>query len=266
MKYSLKILFVIITAITFSSCDILDSDGSSISPLDSKINFKVIESYDNYETVSSPEIFVELISEKIYGCSNYGIVTNYKIGDKTIDINILGIDKPGVCLTALGPATGRIKLGELSGIYEIKIRGDGFADNYNLLISDSLIILDGKETPNTNPLIHFLYRYPKNSFAYLCGTTLSDTSICEGFIDTLGSVINITEFNFSDIAEIPYPSSSQGHYYDANAKYFYYESEEEFDKIKEVMKSYKQTYFPNDNGVGLTIINWMNKKIHSWLL
>jgi len=64
MKYSLKILFVIITAITFSSCDILDSDGSSISPLDSKINFKVIESYDNYETVSSPEIFVGLISEK----------------------------------------------------------------------------------------------------------------------------------------------------------------------------------------------------------
>ncbi|MCH9030066.1 MAG: hypothetical protein IH819_10745 [Bacteroidetes bacterium] len=266
MGYSLKYILIIIVVISFSSCDILDSENSTIFPLDSKVDFKVIESYDNYETVSTPKVFIELITEKIYGCFNYGIVTEYKIGDKTIDINIIGINKPGVCLTALGPAYARIKLGELSGVYEITIQGDEFNNNYNLLISDSLIILDGKETPNTKPLIHFLYRYPKNSFAYLCGTTLSDTTICEGFIDTLKSVINITEFNFSDIAEIPYPSSSQGHYYDANAKYFYYESEEEFDKIQEVMKSYKQTYFPNDDGVGLTIINWMNKKFHSSLL
>ena len=53
---------------------------------------------------------------------------------------------------------------------------------------------------------------------------------------------------------------------DKNKAFVYYESEEEFDKIQEVMKSYKQTYFPNDDGVGLTIINWMNKKFHSSLL
>ena len=259
-------LILVLNFLFFSSCDILDSENSTISPLDSKVDFKVIESYDNYETVSTPKVFIELITEKIYGCINYGIVTDFKIGDKTIDINIIGIDKPGACLTALGPAYARIKLGQLSGVYEIKIQGNEFVNKYNLLISDSLIILDGKETSHTKPLIHFLYRYPKDSFAYLCGTTLSDTTICEGFIDTLRSVINITEFNFSDIAEIPYPSSSQGHHYDANARYFYYESEEEFDKIQEVMKSYKQTYFPNDDGVGLTIINWMNKKFHSSLL
>jgi len=93
---------------------------------------------------------------------------------------------------------------------------------------------------------------------------LSDSSLCGIFIDTLKSVITLSEFNFSDFAKIPYPTSSQGHYYDANARYFYYESEEEFDKIQEVMKSYKQTYFPNDDGVGLTIMSWMNKKFHSW--
>ncbi|MCJ7554776.1 MAG: hypothetical protein MUO34_12935 [Ignavibacteriaceae bacterium] len=266
MRKVIRNLILILNFLFFTSCDILESDSSSLSPLDSKIDFKVIESYDNYETISTPKFFMELISEKIYGCCNYGIATDYKIGDKTIDINILGIDKPGVCLTALGPANGRIKLGELSGVYEITIKGEGFVNKYNLLISDSLIILDGKETPHTKPLIYFLYRYPKNSFAYLCGTTLSDTSICGGFIDTLKSVIDITEFYFSDIAEIPYPSSSQGHYYDAKARYFYYKTEEEFDKIQEVMKSYKQTYFPNDNGVGLSIVNWINKKFYSWLL
>jgi len=265
MINSLKCLSIIIVVILFSSCDNLASDNSTISPLDSKIGFKVIESYD-FETVSTPIVFIELKSEKIYSCYNYRIVTDYKIVFNTININIIGIDKPDICLPAFGPANGRIKLGKLFGVYEIKIHGVEFDNNYNLLISDSLIIIDGNETPYTNPLIHFLYRYPKNSFAYLCGTTLTDTTICKGFIDTLKSVINITEFSFSDIAEIPYPFSSQGHYYDANARYFYYENEEEFGKIQEVMKSYKKTHFPNDDGVGLTIINWMNKKFHSWLL
>ncbi|MCH8820182.1 MAG: hypothetical protein IIB03_07675, partial [Acidobacteria bacterium] len=73
------------------------------------------------------------------------------------------------------------------------------------------------------------------------------TTICEGFIDTLKSVINITEFNFSDIAEIPYPSSSQGHYYDANARYFYYESEEEFDKqAQEFYKAWQKLQAPQE--------------------
>jgi hypothetical protein len=259
-------LLVILISLTFSSCDILDSGSSSLSPLDTKIDFKVIESYDNYETVSTPKIFIELVSEKIYGCSNYGIVTSYKIYDKTIEVNILGISKPSICLTALGPATGSIKLGEISGISEIKFIGSGFEDKYNLLISDSLIILDGKETSNTKPLINFAYRYPKNSFVYLCGTTFADTSLCQNFIDTLKSVIDLTEFHFTDIAVIPYPESSQGHYYDAKARFFYYKNESDFDKIEEVMKSFKESYFPTNNGVGLSIINWMNKKIYSWLL
>ncbi|MEO8399246.1 MAG: hypothetical protein ABI550_05440 [Ignavibacteriaceae bacterium] len=265
MKNIFKYISIFVV-ILFSSCDILDDDSSSISPLDSKVNFKVVESYDNYETISTPQIFIELQTEKIYGCFNYSIRTNFKVVDKSIIIDIIGIYKPSVCLTTLGPANGSIKLGELSGIFEIKINNRQFNDKYNLLISDSLIILDGQETSNTKPLINFAYRYPKNSFAYLCGTTLSDTSICENFIDTLKSVINLTEFHFSDFAEIPYPKSSQGHYYEANARFFFYQTEENFGKIQEVMKSYKQSHFPTDNGIGLSIINWMNKKVYSWLL
>ena len=261
---SIYILFIILV-VSFSSCNLLVNNDNTISPLDSKIDFKILESYD-YGTISKPQIFVELRTEKIYGCANYGIITNNTIEDKIILIDIIGINKPGICATAFGPANGRIKLGDLSGIFEVEIRGNNFTDKYNLLISDSLIILDGKETPNTKPLISFLWRYPKNSFAYLCGTTLTDTTICKNFIDTLKNVINLTEFYFPDFGEIPYPKSSQGHYYEANARYFYYENEDEFGKIKEVMRAFKQSYFPTDNGVGLTIINWMNKKIYSWLL
>ena len=67
MKNIFRNILIIISILSFSSCDILDDDGSSISPLDSKVNFKVVESYDNYKTVSTPQIFIELQTEKIYG-------------------------------------------------------------------------------------------------------------------------------------------------------------------------------------------------------
>lgn len=257
IKYLLSALFLL----SFKACDILDNDSVTIAPLDSKINFKVIESYDGYETVSTPEIFIEMQTEKIYGCFNYGIATNCRVKDRSIFVDIIGISKPDVCLTAFGPANGQIKLGLITGVYEIEFSGENFNDKYNLLISDSLIILDGKETPNTKPLIYFLHRYPENSFAYLCDTNPPDSAICEGFIDTLQSVINLIEFTFSDFAEIPYQTPSE--YY--NVKYFYYENESEFNKIEGVMKSYKQAYFPNNDGNLLSIVNWMNKKIYSWV-
>lgn len=260
-----KYILLIISALSLSGCGILDDDGSSLSPLDSRIIFKVIESYDTYDAVSAPQMFVELQTEKIYGCFNFGIKAISKIEQKSIVIDILGIYKPGVCLTALGPATGRVKLGHLNGIYEIKFSYRNFSDKYNLLISDSLIILDGKETQNTKPSINFAYRYPKNSFAYYCGTSLQNSFVCQDFIDTLSSVINITEFQFSPIAEIPYPNFNYGYSYDAPVRFFYYESEAEFDKIEEVMRNFKQDHF-SEGGVTISIISWMNKKVRSWLL
>lgn len=268
MQYetSIKFASIIISFIFLTSCDILDSNSRKITPLDSRINFKVVQSFDNYESVSTPQIFIEMQTEKIYGCVNYNIITDHKVKNKSIIIDITGIDKSGICLTALGPATERIKLGAISGIFELEINNNNFSNKYNLLISDSLIVVDGNETPNTKPLIKYLWSYPKNSFVFLCGTTLSHTSLCDKFIDTLKSVIELQEFSFSEFAEIPYPKSSQGSHYNADARYFYYKSEEDFDKITDVMRSFKKSYFFDEGGDGLWIISWINKNIRSWLL
>jgi len=86
-------------------------------------------------------------------------------------------------------------------------------------------------------------------------------------LDTLKSVIDITEFKFSDIAENPYPPAGNGNQYNAEPRFFYYESEEDFAKIENVMLGFKQDYFPEGgSGIGLQIVNWMNKRIRSWLL
>ena len=261
MNSILKLSIVLILILLFNSCDILDNNSSTIEPLDSKINFKVLESFDRYETVSAPEIFIEIQTEKIYGCYNYGISTYSRFEDRKVIVDIRGISKPGVCLTALGPANARIKLGYISGVYEIEFNGNNFSDKYNLLISDSLIILDGKETANTNPSVYFMYRYPKNSFAYRYNTYAADSTLYLGLLDTLMNVINLTEFYFSDLAQIPYQTTS-GTYI---VRYFYYENESEFNKVSSVMKSFKQSHFPN-NEVHISIENWMNRKIYSWIL
>jgi len=256
-KLSCVLLFI-----TLTSCDILEDSSATIAPLDSKINFKVIESYDRYETVSAPEIFIEMQTEKIYPCYNYGIANRIRIEDRKLIVDIVGIAKSSVCATALGPANARIKLGYITGVYGIEFNGDNFNDKYNLLISDSLIILDGKETPNTNPSVYFMYRYPKNSFAYIWNRGTSDSLICLGFMDTLKSVISLNEFSFSNLAEIPYfhkPSQYE------SVTYYYYDSESDFNKISSVMANYKQAHFPNDE-VYISIYSWMNKKIYSWML
>ncbi|GBD91811.1 hypothetical protein BMS3Abin04_02543 [bacterium BMS3Abin04] len=264
-KYTWFIL--IISIFLLSSCEVLENNNYTINPLDSKIDFRIIESYPNYEKPSQPQIYLQLKTEKKYPCMNYEIITNYQIKNRIITLEIPGIEEPNICLTAFGPAAGSIKLGNLSGIYELKINNNNnFSDSYNLLINDSLIILDGKETADTKPLINFYWRHPKNSFAYTCNIFQADSSLCKKFIDTLKTVINITEFKFPDYAVVPYAALGPGNSYDINARYFYYESENEFDKIEEVMKVFKQNYFPNDEGVSLTVINWLNKKIESRLL
>ncbi|MBL1212668.1 MAG: hypothetical protein HND52_04790 [Ignavibacteriae bacterium] len=265
MKIIKNIIFTLSCIVISASCDLLESDETKVTALDSKVEFKIFESYETLNKVEEPKVYIEMKTEKIYGCFNFSILTEQSISSNKIDIQILGIYKPGVCLTALGPASRRIRLGSLSGVYEITIRNNQFNDKYNLLITDSLIISDGKDTDNTKSLTSFLHRYPQNSFAYLFGSLDSLKYFREEFIDTLSTVINIEEFFFSEFASIPYLESSQGHQYDAPAKYFNYESEEDFNRIEGVMKSFIEKQSPENSSYSISIINWKNQKIRSWL-
>ena len=56
-----------------------------------------------------------------------------------------------------------------------------------------------------------------------------------------------------------------GHHYDMPAKYFFYEKDEDFDKAGEILKSYTQNVIAQYSGVGISLINWKNKKYLSWL-
>ncbi|HPC35388.1 MAG TPA: hypothetical protein P5067_02060 [Candidatus Marinimicrobia bacterium] len=261
MRYRKFALFICLSSLINCS-----PSENNLLPLEGRIFFKISEDYKQYNRESNPEIFLFMETEKIYGCCNYGIYTDCDIVGKKIVVNILGIDQPGVCLTAIGPAIARIHLPLSNKSYSLKISGDDFTDNYTVVVTDSSISVTGDSTVNTKPEIELFWRYPPNSFVYLYGSTFEDSSLANVFLDTLMQVIDIAEFYFPQNGEIPYPKSSMGHHWDMPARYFYYNSENDFDLIEEVLRVFKNNYIKDKVGIGITIKNWRNKQINSWLL
>ncbi len=267
MKRILLYFFPLILLFTVTGCDLLEPVNHSFSPLDSKIDFKVIESFQDYYTPSGPEIYLQLETEKIYGCINFSVAAKVTGKNNEITVEILGIDKPEICATAIGPATSSIKLENPEGIHALKFINHslGFTDTYNLLVNDSLIIVDGKETKNTKPLINFFWRYPENSFAYFCDVNTGDSTLCTKFLDTLKSVIHLTEFTFPDFGTNPYVFRS-GKSENSIIKYFRYETEDDFDMVSDILKRFMQSRYISGEDLQISILNWRNEQIYSWTL
>jgi hypothetical protein len=257
-----KILVIVSIIIFFQKCDILNSEDSNLDPIDSKILFNVSE-YHHGLTIGEPKIFINLSTEKIYGCFNYSIESNKNIKNRNIDIYLSGIYKPDVCLTACGPARKEMELKNLSGIYKINIKNKVFIDRYDLHITDSYIQIKGDTTKNTKPSNNLYWRYPENSMAYICGTTNETSTIFTEFLDTLLSEIELEEFFFPDSGIIPYPTKSSGYWHNHPAKYFYYQNDTSYVQIEKIVKKYKENHIKNKTGISIEIINWKNERIRS---
>jgi hypothetical protein len=206
-----------------------------------------------------------MATEKIYACCNYRIVADISLRENNISVKLLGIHIPDNCLTALGPAFSEKFLNIHEGVYRLNFLYEFFMDEYLLIVTDSSIEVIKKKYQFTVPEFEVFWRYPPNSFVYLCGTTTDTSWICQDFIDTLLNEVYLQEFQFPDDGEICYPRSSMGHYYDMPARYFIYDKEEDFDRAGEILEAYTQMVVANYSGAGLSLRNWKYKKYASWL-
>lgn len=264
MKKS-TLIFTIIIANMLSGCDVLE-DKNTTEPLDSNLLFNVSESFNDYSEDIFPSIYLNLSSEKIYGCMNNSINSMLNSNGNIISIDVIGIVVPDVCLTALGPATKRFKLDLREGEYQIIFNVNGKQNQFSLNITKDLIEVKEIKSSAVFCSINKTARFPEKSMAYLCGTTVDMKFIEEDFLDTLKSVIELTEITFPADCQIPFPDSSSGYWHNNPAKYFIYKSESDFDKIKEVLSLYKQNHFAGIDGIGISFYNWRNKYIYSWTL
>lgn len=264
-KLRTSILFLLIISLfVFLNCDIFDL-GKGLKSIEGDILFNFQEGYKHYDSICEPSILLSMMTEKIYGCCNWTIESEIEIYGNKISIAILGIYVPLICATALGPATSNTFLDITEGEYLLELSYEGITDIYKLIVTNSYIKVTEVESQFTIPTFNLFWRYPPNSFAYICGKTHETSWIYEDFIDTLLSKIDLVEFHFPDSGVICYPCSSSGHHNDIPAKYFFYDDEEYFDYAGEILESYTQGVISQYSGVGISLINWKNKKYYSWL-
>ncbi len=260
---TIKTTFVLIISLLFLGCEM----GGNNSP-DSDLNtikITVQEGYNPPGSESIPQTKLIMQTDSIYSCVNYGIQTEIEISSSEINIQMGEIKLDGdICLTALGPATSSLFLDLSEGEYVLNIIQKGVTDKYKIMINDSSIITQTIDAEFSKPDFPVFLRYPENSFAYLCGSTIADSSICTEFLDTLSSHLNLKNFSFPDSGKRSFPLASQGHYYDMPAKYFIYISETDFDKAEDILKDFTIKNIPKDSGIGISLINWKNKGFYSW--
>ena len=233
---------------------------SDLLPLQGKILFGVMESQRSSDCNCVPDITLVMKTEQIYGCLNFQIKTDMSRSGGQIDLKILGIKSPeGYCLTALGPATARQVLDLPAGTYALNLYYNYAVDRYHLIINADSLQVVSTVSFFSQPEFTVFWRFPPNSFVYLCGTMTETSWICDDFLARLLGEVDLEEFNFPDYGEIPYPRYSEGYYYNAPGRYFKYDREEDFDRAGDLLKSYAASITVNYQGVGISLANWKGR-------
>lgn len=252
----------------FIACDFFSSDdnkhGTTI-PSKGGFIFSVEEGYVNWSESADPKILLSMQTDQIYSCCNYSILANTGWANGKLRVEVLGIFKPDICLTATGPAKLRRQLDLPTGEYELEISDWPKIDRYRLVVTETSIQLHSKKSNFTKPKSTLVWRYPRKSFAYVCGTTVETSWIYNDFLDSLLTLPNVTTYEFPDDGTIPYPDSSDGHWRNHPAKYFLYATESDYLEAGEMLRRYSEQVISQHMGVGIYLLNYRNQWFRSWL-
>lgn len=265
----IAVVFISILGVTgvLTSCNVLtpDDEGDRLSiPKKVEVYLDVEEGYANYSEISDPKLFLSMRTADIYGCCNYSILADVGLLNKKLRVDLRGIYKPDICLTSPGPATYRGKVDLSEGSYDLEICDPPTTDHYRLIVTESSIRLKPVFTEFTRAEHELVWRYPRNSFAYLCGTTEETSWIYEDFFHELLALSSITTYEFPTGGFVPYPEAGNGHWVDHSAKYFLYQAETDYEEVGALLKRYSQDTISQYLGVSVYLVNFRNQEFMSW--
>lgn len=254
-------------ALLITGCNDLtgsEEDYSDLLPIEQGIEFSVQEAHDQSSQMNAPvEPFIQLSmdTKDIYNCMNYRIdskLTSTSSG-QLVDIN--GVQNQGVCLTALGPAQNDFALDLQPSDYTLTFKYQRTSYNYTLTVTESSLQITGDSNSFVQPKIETFWRYPENSFAYLCKSTQDTRWMCTDFEQILNDSLDISSFEFPGEGTIPYPTEEN--VYDI-ANYYNYPEEQVFQKAGNMLEAYSDSVVSQQEGAYLSVINWKNQGFRSW--
>lgn len=266
-----KITLLILIGFMMNACSSDDNKNNSSeygdyiskSSIASAINFIPEEIYPGTYALESPVLKLKLVTEEEFPCVNYGISTTQFTKGNELIVRFDKIEKPGICLTAIGPATSYIDLPENTEKITF-INGDKI-DQYTLSITAPKIAIVLIEKHFTTSLHNKTFRIPTNSFAYVCGTNKNNTQIYNDFYTLIKQNPDFTEFEFEGEGRIPYPETTSGNWVNHPSKFFKYKDVKEFNKLASILNNYSAANIEKNSGVSISIYSWNNIKFHSWL-
>jgi hypothetical protein len=257
-------LVVLVFGLAQLSCKDLGVGVSTT--VDGRVIVGLFEGYAVSGGPSEPKILLTMRTERIYGCCNFSILADVETGPRIITVTLQGIYEPEICLTALGPATYQTILPLSLGTYQLVMINGGACDKHTVEVTASSIRLTPGTSTVSSVLTPLSWRIPVRSFAYVCGTTVETAWIYNDFRDSLLKISSLREFSFPDSGQIPYPTSSSGHWQDNPAKYFTYATEADYDSAGALLKRYTHQVIGNKQGIGIYLTNWRNIQFMSWVL
>jgi hypothetical protein len=232
------------------------------NPIEGKVLFKIQETYAAENT--EPVLTLLMQTEKVYECCNYRINDTVSVAGGKVHVDLQGVVVPDICLTALGSAFSSEPLVLADGSYALRFTKSLFTSNCSLTVTPEKIEIGAAAFDFVVPQATVFWRYPQNSFAYLCGTTADTAWIYDDFLAQIRAAVPLEEITFPDYGETGYPRATQGYWNNGPARYFVYGGESDFDSAGELLRIYAQQVLSQHSGVGIWLLNWKNRAFRSW--
>jgi hypothetical protein len=140
----------LVTAVTLIASWACDGDVvRDASPL----TFAIREGYFVDPPPPPPHIALLVATETQYPCMNYWLESELDVGDNMLRVSVSDrVRKPGVCLTAIGPAQYKVALPITVGTYTLEFTRHGLTDRYSVAVTASAIEITTQEAHFTRPI------------------------------------------------------------------------------------------------------------------
>lgn len=140
----LRLLALALATTLLAGCDVF---GGNAQPLDLEregtvpLEFSAGQFY--VDESGEPALALGLRSEERFGCANHQIVTQVRRWEELLEVEVLGVDDPGICLTANGFAFATIALPVDRDRLRLRFHNGGQLDTATLVFTaDSVRVVE----------------------------------------------------------------------------------------------------------------------------
>lgn len=246
-----------------AGCELLD--GGSAARETVPLTYLAAERHVGQEP-GEPVLTLQLTSDEIFPCFNYRIdAVPVAVGGR-VDVYVDGVDLGDVCLTALGPASATLPLAAEEGTTTLRIVNGRVIDEAEVTVTEDAVRIRPVRADASVPADTLAWRYPRRSFAAVCGTLVEDAGLCDAFDARLREALRLEEIPVPEAGRWPYPRQSSGHDDDAPTRVYRYDDEADFERAGDVLAAFTRDELAGRSGATVWLVNWRNEAFHSWLV